>query len=88
MFSEDRISHLSHILLDRIWKDDLVDYPDEGSALREIKNVLHKYLATAEEIGAIVRRRIFSLGRHVDEGSQEWDVLFNKYFEEELSKRR
>ena len=88
MFSEERISHLAHLLQDRVWKDDLVDYPDEAAALREIKRVLHHYLAAAEEIGAVVRKKIHSQGRQIVEGSQEWDLLYERYFEEELAKRR
>ena len=65
-----------------------MDYPDEAAALREIKHVLHRYLAAAEEIGAIVRKKIYSQGRQIVEGSQEWDVLYERYFEEELAKRR
>lgn len=88
MFSDDRLSHLSHLLQDRIWKDDLVDFPDDGVALREIKRVLHKYFSTSEEIVQIVRTRIYSQRAKIIEGSRDWDILYSKYFEEELAKRR
>ncbi len=88
MFSEDRLSHVSHLLQDRIWKDDLVDFPDDGAALREIKRVLHKYFSTSEEVDQIVRQRIYSQRAKVIEGSTDWDILYNKYFEEELTRRR
>jgi len=88
MFTEDRLSHLSHLLQDRIWKDDLVDFPDDGTALREIKRVLHKYFSTSEEIDQIVRQRMYSQRSKMIEGSRDWDILYGKYFEEELAKRR
>ena len=88
ILSEDRISHLSHLLQDSIWKDDMVDFREDEAALREIKRALHKYFSTTEEIDALVRQNLYSQSKKIVEGSQEWDVLYKKYFEEELSKKR
>ena len=32
-FTEDRISHIAHLVADGIWKDDLVDFSDDQKAL-------------------------------------------------------
>lgn len=88
ILSEDRVSHLSHLLQDSIWKDDLVDFSDDDAALREIKRVLHKYFSAADEIDSAVRQKLYAQGRKIMEGSQEWEVLYKKYFEEEMTKRR
>lgn len=88
MFTDDRISHLAHLLQDRIWKDDLVDFSDDAVVLREIKKTLHKYFSDADEVDTFVRNKIYAMGKKVMEGSQEWDIIYRKYFEEELSKRR
>lgn len=45
--SEDRLSHLAHLLQDSIWKEDLVDFSDDDAALREIKRILHRYFSAA-----------------------------------------
>ena len=88
IFSEDRISHIAHLLQDRIWKDDLVDFDDEGTVLREIKRVLHKYFADSDEIDTLVRQKIYKQGKRIIEGSRDWDIIYRKYFEEEMNKRR
>lgn len=88
MLSSDRLSHLAHLLQDGIWKDDLIDFSDDDEALREIKRVLNKYFSATEEIDAIVRQKLYSQGRRIVEGSQDWEVLYRKYFEEELAKRQ
>ena len=88
MFSEDRLSHLAHLLQDSIWKDDMVDFGDDDAVLRDIKRTLHRYFSTAEEIDQVVRQKLYAQGRKVLEGSQDWEVLYKKYFEEELTKRR
>ncbi len=87
-FSDDRISHIAHLIHDGIYKDMLVDYPDEDKALREIKKTLIEYFNIEEEADEAARAKVASLKRGVFEGSREWDILYHKYFEEEISKRR
>lgn len=85
--SEDRQSHLARLIVDGIWNDDLVDYSDDDTALRVAKKGLAKFVAEGEEIDKQVREKIGSLRRGVVEGSPEWDVLYGKYFEEEMVRR-
>jgi len=85
--SDDRISHLAHLITDAIWKDDLVDYTDDERALSEVKRVMTEYLRVEDQADTVARDKIRSLSRHVPEGSREWDVLYRKYFEEELNKK-
>lgn len=86
MFSEERLFHLAHVLTDSVWKDDLVDFPGEDKAVREVRRVLLEYFSKDEKVDAVVRTRISSLKRGVYEGSREWEVLYNQYFEEEMKK--
>ena len=60
---------------------------DETAALREIKRVLAAELAQEEAVDRAVRTRLASYSRPIVEGSQEWDVLYRKTFEEESRKR-
>lgn len=87
MLSEDRISHLARIVVDGIWDDDLVDYIDDEAALRAAKRGLNLFVKEIAEVDKIVHTKIASLKRGVVEGSSEWDVLYNKYFEEEMQRR-
>ncbi len=86
--SEDRISHIAHMILDRIYRDDVVDFEDEEEALREIKRAIHDFFKYYDEIDGDVRKRIQSLKRKIPEGSPEWEIIYRKYFEDELSRRR
>ena len=86
--SEDRISHLAHLVTDGIWKDDLVDFTDEARALQEVKRVITLFLKAEDEADEAARRKIRSLSRDVPEGSREWDILYKKYFEEEMAKKK
>jgi hypothetical protein len=85
---EDQITHLAHKIHDRIYHDDLVDYVDEDKALRSIKKTLQETLLAEDALDEKVRTKIRSLKRGVVEGSPEWDILYRKYMEEELGKKR
>jgi len=85
MLSDDKISHLSHVILGAVKKSPLIYIKsEEGKVLREIKRVLAAELVHEGEIDRRVRGKLASYSRTIVEGSPEWDVLYRKTFEEEL----
>jgi hypothetical protein len=86
--SEERTSHLCHLVWDALYDDDLVDYTDDDAALLCIKKAFTDYLKIHDQIDDFAREKVASLKRGVQEGSREWDILYKKYYEEEASKRR
>jgi len=87
--SEDRISHISHLILDKLVQNRNVDVLQaEERVLREIKRSITAELQFEDEADVAARRTIQSLSRKVPEGSREWDVLYRKYFEEEMNRRK
>jgi uncharacterized protein len=84
ILSEERQSHFAQLIVNGIWEDDLVDYTDEDSAIRMAKRGLAKFVKEFTDIDKKVRSMIATLKRNVPEGSPEWDVMYGKYFEEEL----
>ena len=86
--TESRVSHLAHLIIDGVWKNDLADFPNEARALAETKRVLDEFFGGEDRLDDIVRQKIQSLSRRVAPGSREWDVLYRKYYEEELRKHR
>ena len=85
--SEDKISHLSHVIVDGLKKEGLVDYPDPKKVLKETKQVITQYCKLDDEVEDAVRKKLKSYSRNILEGSREWDVLYKKHFEEEMKKR-
>jgi hypothetical protein len=87
--SEDRISHLSHLIQDKLIRDRNIDILQaEERLLREIKHTITNELKFEDEADDAARRTIQSLSRKIPEGGREWDVLYRKYFEEEMNRRR
>ena len=87
IISEDRQTHLAHVIADTIWDDDLVDYTDDDLAMRAAKRAIAEFVKEDEEIDRQAREKVSSLKRNVIEGSPEWEVLYRKYYEEERNKR-
>ncbi|AMV71014.1 DUF507 family protein [Desulfuromonas carbonis] len=85
MLSEARISHLAHRIKEGLWRDDLVDYLDEGRALQVLKTTATRYLAAVEEVDSLVRSRLQR--QHQTPGSRQWHLLYDRYFREEMLKR-
>ena len=85
--SEERVSHLARLVVDGIWNDDLVDYSDDDAALRAAKKGLSDFMEELEEVDTAAKAKVASLKRGVAEGSPEWDILYGKYFEEEMQRR-
>jgi hypothetical protein len=87
--SEDRISHISHLILEGIVRTGLVEPAvAEEKVLRDIKRTFADELRFDDAADTAVRRTIQSLSRRVPEGSPEWEVLYRKYREEELRRKR
>jgi hypothetical protein len=86
ILSEERVSHLARLVVDGIWNDDLVDYVDDDAALRAAKKGLNQFVQAVNEVDKRVQAKIASLKRGVAEGTPEWDVLYGKYFEEEMQR--
>lgn len=84
---EEQVNQLSHSIHDRIYHDDLIDYTDEDRAIRTIKKTLKEVLQWEDILDDKVREKIRSLKRGVQEGSREWDILYQKYMEEERRKK-
>lgn len=88
MLSEDKVSHLSHVILTTVKKHigATVTSPDER-ILKEIKRVLSAELVQEQDLDRKVRAKLASYSRGIVEGSAEWDVLYRKTFEEEARKQ-
>ena len=87
--SREKILRLSHLILDRLNHDEDVEFFMEPQQLRqEIVRLISEEMKADEAIDALVRRKIESQKRTIVEGSDEWDVLYRKYYEEEVARHR
>jgi hypothetical protein len=59
---------------------------DPNSTRLEVRRILEELLAAEARIDASARQKIESQRRIITEGSQEWDILYRKYYNEEVKK--
>jgi len=87
--SHDKIIHMSHLIVDALGKNEDVQFKEDKNEIRnEIVRIIIQELKRDEELEARARQRIRGMQKDIPEGSQEWDILFRKYYEEEVGKHR
>lgn len=87
--SREKILRLSHLLLDYLNADDGIEYFADPQEIRQqIVKLISDEMRTDEAIDAIARRKIETQKRPILEGSEEWEILYRKYYEEEVTKHR
>ena len=83
--SREKIVRLSHHITEVLVSSDEVDFIDDRDTIRQqIVQILTAMLREEEKIELDVRKRITSQKKEILEGSEEWDVLHKKYYQEEL----
>mgnify|MGYP001104496076 FL=1 len=89
MISEDRQKLLAHLLIDKLWGDETIDFDEDSEELvvRHAKQLVGQWVNEQGDIVESVHRKINSLKREVHEGSSEWKILYNKYYAEEMSRK-
>src|SRR5208283_5250910 len=83
--TREKIVRISHQLIDLLVQSNEVEFIEDRDTIRQhivqtITNVLHE----EEKVEVEVRKRISSQKKEILEGSEEWDLLFRKYYSEEL----
>ncbi len=87
--SHEKMVHLSHVIVDALASTEGARLTQPANDVRNrILAALREEVRRDAEVEARVRRKISSQRRNIPEGSPEWEVLFRKYYEEELSGTR
>ena len=85
--SREKTVRLSHKIIDVLVSLDQVDFIEDRDTIRlEIVNILTALLKLEEQVDTEVRTKITSQKREILEGSEEWDVLYRKYYAEGLKR--
>jgi hypothetical protein len=88
MLSDDKITHISNLVLKGLLEKNLIKLKeDDGVVRKEIRRSIVEELKVAEEIDTIVRKKLQGTSKKVVEGSPEWEILYKKFFREEEIKR-
>jgi hypothetical protein len=87
--SSAKINHLANLLMDHLRTDGGIEFFVEEREIRmEVARVIQEELRDDEVIDQAVRYKIESQSRQIPEGSEEWDILYRRYYDEEMGKRQ
>ncbi len=85
--SREKTVRVSHKIIDVLVSLDDVDFIEDRDTIRlEVVNILTALLKLEEQVDTEVRAKITSQKREILEGSEEWDVLYRKYYAEGLKR--
>jgi hypothetical protein len=85
--SRDKLNKLAHSVTDALAALETVKFVEDRNAIRlEVRRILEEVLKAEARIDAAARQKIESQKRTILEGTQEWDILYRKYYNEEVKK--
>lgn len=86
--SNAKVNHLANLIMNYLRTENEVEFfEDERDIRMEIARIIQEELKDDEVIDQAVRYKIESQARDIPEGSEEWDILYRRYYDEEMSKR-
>jgi len=85
--SRDKLNVLARAVSESLATMDEVEFVEDKNTIRlEVRKILEELMAQEKRIDAEARRKIESQRRTILEGSKEWDILYRKYYNEEVKK--
>ena len=85
--SRDKVNKVAHVITDALAETDELDFVEDRNTIRlEVRKILEGLLNQEEKIDQAARHKIENQKRTILEGSQEWDILYRKYYNEEVKK--
>jgi hypothetical protein len=85
--SRDKLNKLAHTVADTLAEIPECDFLEDRNTIRqEARKALEKLLTEETRIDAAARLKIASQRKIILEGSQEWEILYRKYYNDEVKK--
>ena len=85
--SRDKVNKVAHVITDALAEMSEVDFVEDRNTIRlEVRKILEDLLNQEEKMDQAARLKIENQKRTILEGSQEWDILYRKYYSEEVKK--
>ena len=85
--NRDKLNKLAHTVADTLADIDAVGFMEDRNTIRqEARKALENLLTEEARIDAAARQKIASQRKIILEGSQEWEILYRKYYNDEVKK--
>jgi len=85
--SRDKLNKLAHTVADTLADIDQVGFLEDRNTIRqEARKALELLLTEEARIDTAARLKIANQRKIILEGSQEWEILYRKYYNDEVKK--
>ena len=85
--SREKINFLSRLILDSLFENDQVEFLDDPNEIRlVIVKSIEEEISLYNDIDKKAIEKIQSQKKSIEEGSREWEILYRKYYNEEIAK--
>ena len=86
--SNAKVNHLANLIMHYLRTEPEIEFYEEESDIRlEVARIIQEELRDDEVIDQAGRYKIESQRRDIPEGSEEWDILYRRYYDEEMDRR-
>jgi hypothetical protein len=85
--NRDKLNKLAHTVADTLAEIDEVGFLEDRNTIRqEARKALENLLTEEAKIDTAARLKIANQRKIITEGSQEWEILYRKYYNDEVKK--
>jgi len=85
--TRDKLNKIAHVVADTLAEIPECDFLEDRNTIRqEARKALEKLLTDEMKLDQGARQKIASQRKIIVEGSQEWDILYRKYYNDEVKK--
>lgn len=85
--SRDKLNKIAHTVADTLAEVAECDFLEDRNTIRqEARKILEKLLLDELKLDQAARLKIASQRKIIVEGSQEWDILYRKYYNDEVKR--
>jgi len=85
--NREKVNKVAHVVTDALAEMNEVEFLEDRNTIRlDVRKLLEELLNQEEKIDQSARHKIENQKRTILEGSQEWDILYRKYYQEEVKK--
>lgn len=85
---EDRFNNVAHIILDKLWSEDLMNYSVTENLMKNvIYQSIESYIQGFEDIEQAVIDKIDNMKRKLIPGTDEYNTVFERLYREELQRK-
>ena len=85
--SREKVVRLSHLVTEVLVANENVSFIEDRATIRQgVVDILISLLKDEEQVDIAVRQKITSQKKEIVEGTEEWDVVYRKYYQDEMQR--